>query len=138
MRISDWSSDVCSSDLVADRRFRQLRVFAQRERDVLEYRQIGQQRAILEQQAHALAHCVQSTLTLLVDVMAVELDGARARSPLPADDAQQRGLAGAGWAHDGGDLAARDVDVDPVVDLALALTEMQATHAYQRGAVGGD
>src|SRR3546814_19736308 len=94
MRISDWSSDVCSSDLVADRRFRQLRVFAQRERDVLEYRQIGQQRAILEQQAHALAHCVQSTLTLLVAVMAVYLDGARARSPLPAAEAQQRGPPG--------------------------------------------
>ena len=80
----------------------------------------------------------------LVHINAVERDRPLLRPPLAADDAQQRGLAGAGRTHDRRDFAARDIDIDPFVNLARAMAEMQAAHAHQHvgvlrneGHVGG-
>ncbi len=56
----------------------QARVLAHRKRDILEHRQVGEQRAVLEQHADALAQCVQL--------------GAPQRGDLPAEHADLAGV----------------------------------------------
>ena len=82
---------------VADQVFGQLGVLAQRERDVLEHRHVGEQRAELEQHAHPPAQCgtapsrSSSCTTCAVDARPSPL----LRPQLAADQAQDRRLAAA-------------------------------------------
>src|SRR5690606_5156139 len=53
------------------------------------------------------------------------------RAQLSADQAQQRSLAGSARPHDGRHLAASDIDVDTVEDLARTAREVQISHFDQ-------
>ena len=79
----------------------QLGVLAQREGDVLVHRQVGEQRAELEQHAHLAAHGVQRRRGRARAVSRPSTRTVpRARAQRAHDDAQQRGLAAARLAHD--------------------------------------
>ena len=99
----------------------QLGVLAQREGHVLEHRQVGEERAELEQHAHAPAQRVEAVGVELVHDLAGDAHRARARAQLPADEAQQRGLAAAAAAHDRDHLAARHAHADALEDRAPAV-----------------
>ena len=91
-------------------------MLAQRERHVLEDVQVGEQRAVLEQHAHAPAQRVQPGAPQRAHVLSRDDQAARVRAQLPGDQTQERGLAGAARSHDRGDPAGRDVHVEPVED----------------------
>ena len=67
--------------------------------------------------------CVSSSSSRLGDLVAVDRDGARGRAVEAGEDVHQRRLAGAGRAHDGGELPARDLERDAAqgVDGGVAL-----------------
>ena len=117
---------------VAHQALRQPRVLPQRERDVLVDVEVGQQRAVLEQHAHAAAHPVQRRARQLRDFLAVELDEAPVRAGLPRDEPEQRRLAAAARAHDRRDRPAREIEVDSGKDLAAARAVVQAADANDR------
>jgi hypothetical protein len=94
---------------VADQLFGQVGVLAQREGDVVEHGQVGEQRAELEQHAHLAAQAVQAVGVELVHHFAADRHFALLRADLAADQAQHGGLAAAGTTHDGDDLPAREV-----------------------------
>ena len=103
-------------DEIVDHGFRQVSVLAHLERHVVENRQVGEERAKLEQHAHAPAHPVESLAVEFVRQLPVDPDRALSRLQGAADQAQQRGLAGTADAHDRDDLAARNHHVDPGQD----------------------
>jgi hypothetical protein len=70
---------------VVDHVFRQIGFLAHLEGDVLEYRQVGEQPALLELHAHVAAQPVERVTVELVDVLAEHLDGAARRAQLGAD-----------------------------------------------------
>src|SRR3546814_20479587 len=70
MRISDWSSDVCSSDL-----------------------QVGEKRALLKQHAHALAQLLQRAGAGAGDILAKRLNDTCLWGDLAGGGAQQSGFA---------------------------------------------
>jgi hypothetical protein len=96
-------------------------MLAQREGDVVEHRQVGEQGAELEQHAHAPALDQQLLAIAGVDQFTVEDDAAAVGGDHPADQAQQRGLAAARAAEDGGDLAACKRQADVVEDRAAGV-----------------
>src|SRR5690606_9188952 len=96
---------------VADERFRQSGMLAQRERHVLEHIEIREQRAGLEQHAHAQAQSVQLATAETRDIHAVEQHLAAVWADLPRDQAQQRRLARAARAHDRRHAATVDGEV---------------------------
>ncbi len=116
----------------ADQPLGQARVLAQRERHVLEDVDVREQRAVLEQHAHAPAQRVQRCAVESRDVAAVDDDLARVGVDLPGDQPQQRGLAGAARTHDGRDRAPADADVEPAED---RLAVHGVVHAAQHGDV---
>jgi hypothetical protein len=91
-------------------------VLAQREGDVLVHAHVGEERAELEQHAHAPAHAVERVALQLVHGLARDAHFARRGLQLPADQAQQRRLAAAARAHDRHDLAARHAHRDAFED----------------------
>jgi hypothetical protein len=95
-------------------------VLAQREGHVVEHGQVGEERAELEQHAHAPAHAEHALAVARLDRLAVEADLAAAGLVAAADQAQQRRLAAAGAAEDGSDLprAKRSVTSFRIVRLA--------------------
>src|SRR3546814_9942058 len=95
MRISDWSSDVCSSDLAGHTR--------QLDR-VLKRQEKARDRALLRLEFQ--------------EVDAIELDLAVRHlvTRPPGKGVGERGFAGAVRPHDGVHLAAADLQVDPVQD----------------------
>ncbi|MNT09402.1 hypothetical protein D3C72_1441830 [compost metagenome] len=88
-----------------DFRFAKRGVFAQREGHVLEYVQVGEKRALLEQHAHALAQGLKLGAGDARHVLAESQHAAMLCGELAGGRPQQRGLAGAGAAHDGDHLA---------------------------------
>ena len=59
------------------------------------------------------------------------MNRAAVRFQLTADQAQQCGFTGAARPHDGGDFAARDIDIDAVENPALAALKLQIAHFDQ-------
>jgi hypothetical protein len=95
-------------------------VLAQRERHILEYVLVGEQRAVLKQHAHAPAQRIQLRAAQVADVDAVEQHLALVGPHLPGDQLEERRLAGAARPHDGRDAAACDLQVQPGEDRAPA------------------
>ena len=126
----------------------QVRVLAQRERDVLVHRHVGEQRAELEQHPELAAHHVQRLAVEIGHRFAADQHAAGLRLQLPADEAQDRRLAAAGAAHDRHDAAARNRHRDagehrpPVVgerhvgELDGVLGSRGGRHGRRRGRVG--
>ncbi|MNC22660.1 hypothetical protein D3C75_706670 [compost metagenome] len=108
-----------------DQLLRQTGVFPQREGHVVEHRHAGEQGAALEQHAHPLAHLIQTAAGEGGDVFPVKQNMTGLRLQLATDQAQQGGLADAAGAHDGGDLATGNGQVDPVVQQPISVTEGQ-------------
>ena len=105
-------------------RFRQIRVLAQRERHVLEHGLVREQRAELKQHAHLAAQRVQAVARLRADVLSVEHDLAAARLHEAADQAQGRGFAAAGAAHDRDHLPTRETHVQVRQNEPVAVAEI--------------
>jgi len=103
-------------DDVADHDLGQVGVLAQREGDVLEHGEVGEQRAELEQHPEAAALRVQPLAVARIDLLAVEQHAPRAGAMGAADQAQQGRLAAAGAAENGRDLAARELQRHVVQD----------------------
>ncbi len=89
--------------------------FLQRESDILADGQCGEQRALLEQDAVAALARDALVNRALVDPFAEEPQLAGLRPRQPDDVAQQRGLAATRAADQRDDLAAFDIEVEPVV-----------------------
>ena len=103
-------------DDVADHRLVEVGVLAQREGDVLEDREIGEQGAELEQHAEPASQREQLLGVVRVDDLALDADRPLIGRVDAADQAQQRRLAAARAAEDGGDLAAAEGERDVVED----------------------
>src|SRR5581483_5287624 len=115
--------------------FRQARVLANGKGDVLEYGTVGKERARLEQQCHALAQRVEIVGIEIGHRQSVDDDAPRVRTDAPADQIENRGLAAAAAAHDGGNPAAFGVQRESVEDAALAAREDDVIEGNQ-GLVG--
>jgi hypothetical protein len=102
--------------------FGQLGVLAQRKRDVLEHREVGEQRPELIEHAHAPAQRVQP-----VAIEGVQRCPSKVTVPTRAqhapDQPQDGGLAGAGPADQRHDPPARKPQRHTVEDDALAVAE---------------
>ena len=98
-------------DQVPDHRFRQLQMFANREGNILENRQIGKKRSELEQHPHAPAGSIQTRVRHRIDLFPIETHTTLARLDLATDQSKQRRLSGATPAHNRDDLASREPDI---------------------------
>ena len=72
-------------------------MFAHRERNIVENRQIAEKPAHLEHHAHFPAHGVQPVIVEFVDDLAFNLDAAARRPELPANMAQQGRFAASAY-----------------------------------------
>ena len=87
---------------------------------VLIHRQVVDQVIALKDEADVLLVQFHAVLGLhLVHRMVQKIELAGPGAVEHADDAQQRGFAGAGGAHDGYELAFLDLEVDPAQDERL-------------------
>ncbi len=105
---------------VAYQGLRQPGVRAQRECDVFVDVLVGEQRAVLEQHAHAPAQREQFLAGHWRHFFAKDPHAAAFGVRLPGDEPQQRGLAGARGTHERGDAATARGDVEPVENCAPA------------------
>ncbi len=117
---------------VADHWLGQVGVLAQGKGDVVEHRQVGEQRTELEQHAHAPTHRHQAAAVERADVGAVEAHLAGRGLDLAADQAQHRGLAAPGGAHQRDDRTARDHEIDIAQDDAIAIAAGHPAQLDQR------
>src|SRR3546814_19920375 len=114
MRISDWSSDVCSSDLLGNARAAQEGAHLQ----VLRDRHLAEHVVDLRHIADAAAH--DAVGSPAGDVAAVEADRAAAQAEQSEDRLQRRRLAGPVGPDDADDLAPPHGAVDAVTDVGTA------------------
>src|SRR6478736_1518383 len=99
---------------------RQFEMLEHRHLDVLQHGQRGEQRAVLEQDAPAALDIDAILRCQRLVVAAEQLDLPHVRLDQPGDDAEQHRLALAGAADNGEDLAAIDVEIEPVPNLIAA------------------
>ena len=74
---------------------------------------VGEQRAELEQHAHAAAQIVDRLLVKLVYELPVDSDLSSCRLDYPRDESQQRRLPRSAHPHDGNHLTAWNGHIDP-------------------------
>ena len=117
---------------VAHQRFGQIGVLAQRKGHVVQHAHIGEQRAKLEQHAHAPAHGVQRVVCHLAHVLTIKqhlpLLGAR----LATNQAQHGGLATARSTHQRRDFAARHRQRHIAQHHPLAIAKGDIAQLHQR------
>ena len=101
---------------VTDQLFRQIGMLTQRERDILEHRQVGEQRPELEQHPELASHLEEPVAIQIGHRLVGHQDAAGAWLQLAADQAQDCRLAATGAAHDRDDLPARDGHRDALQD----------------------
>src|SRR3954468_23825866 len=99
---------------------RELEIFAHRKLDVLPHRERGKQRALLKQDAPAPLHAAALVGVRRIEIDAEYLDAARHLRHQADDGAGQYGFARAGRADEAEDLAALDVEVEPVEHAGFA------------------
>src|SRR6185503_3146277 len=107
-------------------------ILADRERDVLVYRQVAEQARGLEHHAHLQAQPVELVGTQLVDVLALDPDRALLGTQLAADQLEQRRFSGAAAAEDRDHFAARDAERKAAQNLQVAVGEMQVADLDRR------
>src|SRR5690606_3664732 len=90
-----------------------------------------EQGAALEQHAHATTQGKHVLAADATDILAIDMHGAAAGAQLSADQAQQGGLAAATGAHDGGNAAARNIQVDVAEQDAIAARNADITYFDQ-------
>ena len=111
-------------------RLRQAGMLADRERHVLEDREVGEQGAILEQHAHPSAQTVEPPGVETGDLLPEDLHAALFGRYLPGDEPQQGCLAGAARPHHRRDAAPARLEVDSREDLACADVVVQSTDLH--------
>ena len=111
-----------------DQHFGQSRVLADRKGHVLEHAEVGEQRAVLEQHAHAAPQVEQGGPGQPGHVLPRDLHGARFRPQLTGNHAQQGGFAGATRTHDRGDAASPYGEVQPGENRAARPSEVEAAN----------
>jgi hypothetical protein len=104
----------------------------QRHLDILAHRQRGKQRPVLEHHAPAGLDRGAFLGCRVGHVGAQHADLALRRRVQARDGAQKHRLAGARPAHDAEDLAAVDVEVEPLVHHVIAELSAQAAHLDHR------
>ena len=97
----------------------------QREGHVVVDRHAGKQGAALEQHAHPFAHFIEARTGEGGDIFPVKQNVTGLRLELATDQPQQGGFTDAARAHDGGHLATRNGQVDPVIQQPISVTESQ-------------
>src|SRR5258706_1961245 len=123
-------------DEVAHDRLGKPRVLADRERDVLEHRQVAEKPAALEHHAHAPAQRVERRVVELVDDLVANAHGSCNGLERAADELQQVGLAGAARLENGDHLAAGNVEIDSLEDRAAGIRELEAADLDDVGRYG--
>src|SRR5690606_27472565 len=108
---------------------RHMKVFPQRELDILPYRQRRKQGAALEQHAPAALDRLTILLLQLVEVLAEYLDDALSLRQEPENGARQHRLAAARRADKPHDLAAPDVEVETFQHIDIAEADREVAHA---------
>jgi hypothetical protein len=104
----------------------------QRHLDILAHGERGEQRAVLKQDAGPLADRLQGGLARRLHVDAQHLDRSRRRPLQPRNRAKQHRLAGARAADHAQNLAAHDIEVEPVMDDVRAELVAQAANPDHR------
>ncbi len=104
-------------------------MLAHRRLDVLPDRQPGEQRALLEQHAPALADAAALGGGEAVEVVAVDFDRPGPLGQQAEHGAGQHRLARARGADEAEHFAAAHVDVEPVHHQMVAETDLQPAHA---------
>ena len=125
MRIAQAHGVELHEHEVADEFFGQVGVLAQRKRHVIEHRQVGEQRAKLEQHAHAPAQAVQPLRIEAVHDFAANADFATLGANLATDETQHRRLAATGSAHDSNELATWEIHAQIRQNGTLTVSKMQ-------------
>src|SRR5258706_255078 len=97
-----------------------------RKGDVLEHRPVGEKPPRLEHHPHLAAQRVKGMRVELVDHLARDLDGAAVRFRLAADQPEQGRFPRAACAQDRDELAARNLQVQPLQELPRAVGEFDA------------
>eukprot|EP01034_Spumella_vulgaris_P040921 gene40921-50627_t len=92
---------------VTDQRFGKIGVLAQRKGHVFKYAQVGEQRAKLEQHAHAAAHSKQARRVHAAHLLPIKQHLAVLGTLLPTNQTQHRGFATARGPHQRRDFASR-------------------------------
>ena len=105
-------------------------MLADRERHVLEDREVGEQRAVLEQHAHPAAQTVEPPRVEAGDLLPEDRHAALVGCHLPGDEPKQGRLAGAARPHHRGDAAPARLEVDPREDLACVDAVVQSTDLH--------
>ena len=113
---------------IADNRFRQARQFAHRKSNIVEYRQIGKQRAMLEQHAHAAAVFVQFISRKTRQITSFNQNLTRLRMNLTRNQPHQRGFAAARTTHHGGEVSLGNAEIDIVQNRTVAIREGNVFH----------
>lgn len=67
-----------------------------------------------------------------MDVLPIDLDAPLVRLKLTADQFQQRGLAGAAGAHDGGDLSPGDLEIHAIENHAATAGKVEIPNLNER------
>src|SRR5262249_34890884 len=106
-----------------------LEIFAHRKLDVLPHGERGEQRALLEQDAPAPLHRAPRIGARRIEVDAEHLDAPGDLRHEANDGARQHGLAGAGGTDETQDLAAADVEIEPVEHARRAELHRDVAHA---------
>ena len=106
-------------------------MFTQREGHVVKHVEPGEQRATLEQHAHALAQVIQFTTGEFRHILAIEQDLAGIRFDLTANQPQQGGFTDAAWPHEGGNLAPWNRQTDIIVQQPFTVAEAEPGDADQ-------
>jgi hypothetical protein len=107
-------------------------VLTQREGDVLEHRQVGEQRPELEQHAHATAGGHQASRIQTGHVLPIEQDLAGHGGQLATNQAQHCGFAATRGPHQGHHLSTWHDEVDVRQDHPVAVTTGDRAQGHQR------
>jgi hypothetical protein len=118
---------------IAHHLLRQVRVLPQGKGHVVVDAEVGEERAKLEEHAHAPAHPVEALAIELVHRLAGDADRTRGGLQLPADQPQERRLAAAAAAHDGDDLPARNAHRDAFQHRVAAIAELNGVDLDEGG-----
>ncbi len=117
------------ADELGDQPVVEVGVLGEGQADVLRHGARTEQRAVLEQHAHALEDRAARVVAEGGEILAQHLDRAAVGLLEPQDGAQQDRLAGPRAADDGDDLAAPHLEIDAVVDRLAAEARDQVAHA---------
>ncbi len=103
----------------------------QRKSHVVENGKVRQQRPTLEQHPHLLSKLVKFVPSQRMNILAIQHHSALQRSQLTSNQAQEGGLPGTAWSHDGRNFAASDIQTDIIKDDAGAIAITQVPDGNQ-------